>query len=249
MGKQRGFKLDDYVGLVGDVHGKFDKLTELFNAKQKPKIPLCIVLGDVGIGFHSVPFPEKLDPETNRIKFIRGNHDNPEICNNHLNYLGNYGYFDNMDLFFISGAASIDKHHRTENVDWWAKEEIGWEESSLLLSLYERSKPSLVISHDCPGFLLKKMFPFRKHEEIYNSTFSYTNRLLDELYLIHKPKYWIFSHYHSSFKYIEGSTTFKCLNELEFFKLKISKYKKPKKSTKDIFSPTSLTLTSRFLGN
>jgi len=52
------------------------------------------------IGRPGVVLPE-LPPEH---KFIRGNHDDPKFCREHPNYLGNFGYLPDDELFFVSGA-------------------------------------------------------------------------------------------------------------------------------------------------
>jgi hypothetical protein len=52
------------------------------------------------IGRPGVVLPE-LPPEH---KFLRGNHDDPKLCGKHPNYLGEYGYLPDDELFFVSGA-------------------------------------------------------------------------------------------------------------------------------------------------
>ena len=206
------------VGFIGDVHGKFDKLNEILRQKKASSKNQIILVGDVGIGFHNVEYPEDFNPENGHTYFIRGNHDNPSVCSNHKNYLGDFGYIQNLDLFYVSGASSIDKHLRTEGLDWWENEELDWKTSDLVLTLYDSARPSIMVSHDCPLTLLKKLYPFRGDEAI-SRYVSHTNRLLEELYQIHQPKYWVFGHHHVSINIQEEKTLFMGLAELEYKKI------------------------------
>lgn len=90
--------------LIGDVHGKFDRYGEILTG-----LPCSIQLGDMGIGFGLDDLFPKADPTKHR--FLRGNHDNPELCRRHPNYLGDFGF--EFGIFFISGAFSVDRHLRT----------------------------------------------------------------------------------------------------------------------------------------
>ncbi len=200
---------------IGDIHGKFNNLEGILqNLKErdiKGQIRHIFLLGDIGIGFPYHFFPEVIEP-SNKVKFIRGNHDNPIVCAKHKNYLGDYGYLEDLKLFYISGAYSIDKQLRTEGIDWWGTEELNWEDSNNLIRLYEEVKPEIVISHDCPFKVLKHMYS--------NNLFhSHTASLLDSLLEIYEPKHWFFAHHHKSKQFKEGKTSFRCLNELELIKI------------------------------
>ena len=95
---------------LGDVHGKFNQIPY-----HQLGTGLTVCVGDLGIGFPNQDPP--VIPA--HFRFIRGNHDNPEVCRQHPNYLGEYGFLQNPDLFFVGGADSIDKSHRTPGGDWW----------------------------------------------------------------------------------------------------------------------------------
>lgn len=193
--------------LCGDIHGDW---IDLQNILQKNR-GIIIVLGDVGIGFPTLDKNKSsitrtnFECDPNKLKWIRGNHDNPEMCQSHINYLGDFGIF--KDIFFVSGAYSIDREFRTEGVDWWADEELSIEKGYKVLDLYSKTKPNIVISHDCPQSILKYI-----HHQVISTR---TGQLLDELLNIHKPKYWYFAHHHLSWEDNINNTFLKCLNSKE----------------------------------
>jgi hypothetical protein len=84
--------------LIGDIHGRIDEYLKLL--ASLPPGSRSIALGDLYLGRPGVVRPE-LQPEH---KFLRGNHDDPARCRAHPNYLGDYGYVPDDDLFFVSGA-------------------------------------------------------------------------------------------------------------------------------------------------
>lgn len=111
----------------------FKILTELKNDS--------IQLGDLGIGFIKTQnYNNKFNFDNH--KFIRGNHDNPEICKKHKNYLGDYG-ITSQGLFFISGADSLDKKYRTPMINWWQNEELTTNDFKKCLNLYKKEKPEI----------------------------------------------------------------------------------------------------------
>jgi hypothetical protein len=205
------------IFLTGDVHGEWHKLKQILHKNKG----ITISLGDIGIGFIEKKYnplwhldfdaPRYLEGISDfrhnpkRYFWIRGNHDNPDICKIHPNYLGDYGIY--KDIFFVSGAFSIDKEVRTEGEDWWPDEELSIEDGYKLLDLYSTTKPEIVISHDCPYFITKTL---------YSSTRSTrTGQLLDAMYNTWMPSKWIFAHHHISWSKQFSKTKFRCLNILE----------------------------------
>jgi hypothetical protein len=200
--------------LYGDVHAEFKRLeTSLLHFNG-----LTIVLGDLGIGFpHKIlnpayyfdqEAPYMLDVTTNfecsrkKMIFIRGNHDNPEVCRKHYNYLGEFGMF--KDIFFVSGAWSIDRDVRIQGQDWWPDEELSIIQGNECIDLYEKKKPDIIISHDCPSFICKML-----HN---NHTDTRTGTILGAMLAVHQPKMWFFAHHHLSWKTKIENTIFRCLN-------------------------------------
>ena len=184
---------------IGDIHGCFDIYQDLIKNHDK-----SIQLGDFGVGFPDwVPFDIPLDH-----LFLRGNHDNPAVCREHPNYLGDYGF--NEDFFYISGAYSIDKDLRIIDVDWWAEEELSYGDWKAVIDLYSKIRPKTVISHDCPKIVFQTLFnaPYYPNR---------TSQAMDQLWEIHQPKTWIFAHYHVSAKRQVKDTLLVCLNINETF--------------------------------
>ena len=189
--------------LIGDVHVRFVEYKELI----KEIIDPTIQLGDMGLGLgRDFLFP-KLDDKD---RFIRGNHDDPEVCRRTDGYLGDFGSLSD-GIFFISGAYSIDQHRRVEGSTWWPDEELSYKQWAECADQYEKSKPDVVISHECP-------FSCNQFLDGHHYSRNTTSQTLDRfLHHIHKPKLWVFAHHHMSRRFKIDSTDFICLNALEVF--------------------------------
>lgn len=185
---------------IGDVHGCFYQYEQLIKNK---KIDCSIQLGDMGVGFpiyiksltvkkYSYGTKTFAPNKGKNHKFIRGNHDDPEVCEKHPQYLGDFGYLKN-DIFFISGGYSIDKQMRTEWLDWWRDEELSFVKQKKVIELYKKHKPSVVISHECPTEIKKHIINYNNFK---TKITSQTEKLLQSLLDINRPDYWIFGHYH-----------------------------------------------------
>lgn len=98
---------------IGDVHGKFDGYL-----RALPEEGYSMQVGDLGLGFPRGPqgLPQSV---CGRHLFIRGNHDNPDCCRRSPNYAGDWGTLFNDDLFFVSGARSVDADGRIIFLDFW----------------------------------------------------------------------------------------------------------------------------------
>jgi len=191
--------------IIGDIHGKFEEYYIPITSKlENPSIQV----GDMCIGFTGYVFPDTPIQH----KFIHGNHDNPDACIPIKNYLGRYGYLEKEDIFFISGAFSVDKDQRTPGFDYWYNEELNYKESLYALELYKKANPRIVISHDCPS---SAKYEFLKHGR--TMVDSMTNQLLEEMLINSQPSYWFFGHHHVSkkFKVFNYPTQFQCLAEAE----------------------------------
>lgn len=218
--------------VIGDVHGKIDAyLATLEN--RVPAGEQTIQLGDMGIGFEGVHLP-KLE---RRSRFIRGNHDNPAPCRAHPNYLGDYGYLPEEDIFYIGGAFSIDRESRVEGVSWWRDEELSYTELARAIEAYHKSRPRVVVSHECPravSELLLSMLNGGLGHGMYQTYPDYYGRKLGcvrsrtacalQVMLEHwEPEHWFFGHYHvTKTLYVandSGSgfrkTAFHCVGELD----------------------------------
>jgi predicted phosphodiesterase len=202
--------------VISDIHGKFLHLKTILDKDKNSKY---IQLGDLGLGFSRLVLGAPEDPKDfgDNFKFIRGNHCSPEDSKNHKNYLGDYGVITDdlphgMKGFFVSGADSIDKGYRTKGVDWWEEEQLSEKDLMKAIDLYEKEKPDIVFSHDCP----KSMYQYIIRGNYINNM---TANALDIMFKIHQPKLWCFGHHHRHFEKILKGTRFICLAELEVLDL------------------------------
>lgn len=93
-------------------------------------------------------------------------------------------------------------------MDLWEEEELTYRQGAECLSHYETVKPDIVISHTCPYQVLGMMVPFMSRS-------CSTEKLLGMMLEIHKPKMWIFGHFHKSSRFNFQTMEFIVLNELE----------------------------------
>lgn len=205
------------IRIIGDVHGKWSAYQKIIK-----KCGLSLQVGDFGAGFRSrksgafYKLPEEAMQKGHHY-FIRGNHDNPEVCRQHPLCIGDGRTFSG--IFCVGGARSIDRHVRTEGVDWWPDEELSYQEACGVFDRYEEAKPSIVVTHDAPesitdwicvvGGLTK--FP----EE------SLTRKLFDQMLEVHKPKLWVHGHWHIDHHCVNDDVEFIGLGELSYVDIDI----------------------------
>lgn len=195
---------------VGDCHGHFERLRAIRDNYPEP----VFQVGDFGLGFDGfVPeFPKDM-------RFIRGNHDDPAACKAHPNYAGEFGYKDGV--FWCGGAYSIDHAWRRQynashfNKVWWPDEELSLGALVDAQRLYDETKPSVVLTHEAPeaarNKLLMQIVPdFRPEKNVYTRTATAFQKMFES----HKPKLWVFGHYHITQSFEIEGTKFQCLNEL-----------------------------------
>lgn len=189
---------------IGDVHGNLLRYGWIIR-----KYDCSIQLGDMGLGFARNPLNSL--PESDVHKFIRGNHDNPEVCSKHKNYLGDYGYIENISLFFVSGALSVDRKMRKENVNWWKNEELPVEALIQMADVFAEKKPRIVVSHDCPEVVAWLM---QTDQQKLNDP-SNTRDYLQAAFEAHQPEFWLYGHWHKTSKKTVNNTQFVCVGELD----------------------------------
>jgi hypothetical protein len=203
---------------IGDVHGKYERYKKILKGSSA-----SIQVGDMGIGFWKTrtmgePVPD-VNPPHKRMKefnarFIRGNHDNPGKCRSNSQWIKDGTVEGNM--MFVGGAMSIDIYRRTEGLSWWRDEELSYGEWFEVIDKYNQVKPKYMVTHDCPTEIGKLIIPdSEKHKSI-------TAQALETMFESHKPDYWIFGHYHRSWRQNVLGTEFICLNELEHIDLELS---------------------------
>lgn len=210
---------------IGDVHGKYDRYKKIIKSCTD-----SIQVGDMGVGFrryigHDIGSPYPNPPYDHMVagnhKFIRGNHDNPSTCRSHTQWIED-GHTETTDLgnkmMFVGGAFSIDRAWRNEGYDWWADEELTHAELYSMIDLYLEFKPDIMVTHDCPSSVADIIFADDMRYGKFNSR---TGSALESMFANHKPKTWLFGHWHLSKNQTIDGTNFICLAELETLQLDI----------------------------
>ncbi|MFW6120570.1 MAG: metallophosphoesterase [Petrotogales bacterium] len=198
--------------LIGDIHGLFWDYKRILQSSGDKE---SLVLGDYGLGFPNTMDGIDLSDVDGTHLFLRGNHDNPEVCRKSPYYIGDFGIFEGdfidgffTKLFYISGAWSIDQAWRTPGISWWPEEELSYEELDNAVNLYIKETPDIVCSHDCPEEILQIFYSGTAHP-------TRTSQALSAMFQHHTPSYWFFAHHHKSWRKNVMSCNFVCLDELE----------------------------------
>ena len=193
-----------WIRIIGDVHGLTNQYLGLI---KKPSY--SVQLGDHGFNYDHLK-----NVDASRHHILGGNYDNMESLPQQPHYLGDFGtsILGGVDLFYIRGGRSIDKEMRILNVSWWQEEELNYMQGVECLKEYQKTKPRLVISHECPASVLSVV----ANRSFGNIPPSYTSMLLHQCLEIHRPAIWIFGHYHKSFRFTLESTLYVALDELAF---------------------------------
>ncbi len=204
--------------ILGDVHGQLDLMRR--HLKKISADELVIQIGDLGIGFpkgQSENFPK-------RFKFIVGNHDNPEVAKKHPNYMGDFGCeeIEGHKIFWVGGAWSIDQNRRIEGRDWWREEELSVVDLGKAFDLYYDYKPDIMITHDGPVSATRALmnrYALGNWDYTKEPFPTRTGQALSSMFEAYKPKSWFFGHWHTSWHKLIQGTEFRCINELEFYKV------------------------------
>lgn len=187
--------------VVGDIHGKLSRYHNLIQNKQPE---YSIQLGDFGFSREHDWFLTTMDCTKHKVLF--GNHDDYTYLNREHS-LGDFTVLYSGEIMAIRGGYSIDKARRIIGVDWWEEEELSFEKWGQCIDTYTQTRPSIVLSHECPTDPLLQMFGI--------DTPSATAKGLQALFAIHQPARWIFGHHHKSSRRVFGRTEFICLAECE----------------------------------
>jgi predicted phosphodiesterase len=182
---------------IGDIHGNVSYVQEQYAREGFDKM---VQLGDFGFSTAYLSL-NSFDPD--RLKVLGGNHDEYPWLITYPHYLGDYGMLDDQ-IFFARGAYSIDRDLRVEGANWWAMEEMTYDQLEACAEDYRDLKPRIVISHDGPDDITSRWYPNRK---VYSSTAS----MLSHLYYHHQPKVWLFGHHHKHSMTRIMNTVFVCV--------------------------------------
>lgn len=209
------------IKFIGDVHGKFSRYKKIIaNCENSFQV------GDFGVGFKKRDMNGDIVGTSNppfdamsrgNHRFIRGNHDNPSACRNHKFWIPDGTMYEG--IFCIGGAKSIDKDYRFEGEDWWADEELSYDEFYKIMDIYENVKPDIVCTHDCPAEVATRFM--LAHNKYKAQNLSRTCQALQSVFEIHQPKHYIFGHWHHTMNFEFKGTQFHCLGELDHMDLEI----------------------------
>jgi len=190
------------IRFIGDVHGVFPEYMGLIEGVSQ-----SIQVGDFGIGFGNDEGTVTAAMAQGNHRFVRGNHDDPAACKRHPAWIADGTMHEG--IFCVGGAFSIDRADRTQGVDWWPDEELTIQSFYTVLDLYEHLKPDVVVTHDCPERIASVLFEGRR--PIKTRTAQALERMLD----IHRPKFWVFGHWHHRRHAIVEGVEFLCLATLD----------------------------------
>ena len=217
--------------IIGDVHGKFQEYIALTKGCD-----YSIQVGDMGFDYSEL---RAINQDNH--KFIGGNHDNydkyyasPYVIKTTATRSGSKDFgtatHGGLDFFFVRGGFSIDWKQRQRSFlmggakTYWDNEELSIEEMEMALWQYQKMKPDVVITHECPRSISKHvgdnkilgMFGYNPDRFT-----TKTSELLEMMFQYHQPKMHFFGHYHVPFNKIINGTRFICLPELGYFDMKI----------------------------
>lgn len=226
----------DKLLIVGDVHGEFDYLEDLIESTPCFAV---IVAGDFGF-WKAPPFAphpngqqfihQYYDFEV-PVYFVDGNHEDHNSLEQLVEIHGKNSPIDigsncwyiprgcvfqltnpvtnkTISILGLGGAYSIDKHLRVANVSWFEQEQLRHKD---IIDLQPRDDIDIIVSHTCPEVILKRVaktcnIPYNRIIE------RQTEKLLDGVFDIIKPKRWVFGHWHQVAQYRAKGTTFNLLN-------------------------------------
>ncbi len=218
------------VRFIGDVHGKYERYKKII-----VESPPSIQVGDMGIGFRRTQGPREGEFYTNpphyamepNHRFIRGNHDNPQECAKHSQWIAD-GAVEG-DMMFIGGAVSIDRAFRQEGYSWWPDEELSSEQLGTLVDKYQQVKPRIMVTHDAPEEVAAEIVDWDRASmdrkanpvKLDPAHSSRSRQAFQSMWVSHSPDIWIFGHWHKSFDHVLRGTRFICLAELEHKDLEV----------------------------
>lgn len=195
---------------IGDVHGTIPRYLDIITEMLPPNAQ-SLQVGDMGLFTDE---KAKQLPVMPSHKFFRGNHDSPQLCQSHPNYLGDYGYMKKQEMFWMAGGYSIDHARRLEGVSKWHDEELGWNVLQTVIEMYADTKPKIVVSHECPS-VIKAIQLANAYSHLPPGVMdpkahyvSRTENALQTMFEAHKPDVWVFGHYHFLLDTIEEGTRF-----------------------------------------
>jgi len=203
--------------IIGDIHGNWHDYQLLTNPATA-EIPHSVQVGDFGIGFHGDYWHDRVNDfhgANTGHRFIRGNHDSPELCRKQMVGWIADGTVEN-DVMYMGGAWSIDRDFRTPGVDWWQDEELSHRTLNQMIEVYATVKPRVMITHDAPTLASYYMFVRKGNSFGPTLHLTRTGEALQAMFEIHQPEEWYFGHWHVTTNMTLSGTKFQCLGICDF---------------------------------
>lgn len=217
------------IRFIGDVHGKFSAYTRVLKDSPHPTIQV----GDMGVGFRSTNLHNYGAPSANppydlmvegNHRFIRGNHDSPEVCKAHTQCYLDGQYIPDKQMMLVGGAFSIDWEWRVKDFSWWADEELSTSALQEIRDCFASLKPRVMVTHTCPTeicdiHITEMTMPGGSSS--FRLPPSRTEMAFQEMFAIHQPELWVYGHWHRNKDWVINGTRFVCLDELSTFDYEI----------------------------
>jgi hypothetical protein len=207
---------DPKLRVIGDVHGAYAYYDYLAD-----NAPYSLAVGDMGWN------PQLIDQDPRFHRAIAGNHEvydpeHPKYYKKFPVFLGDWGTHEVPGLppiFYVRGAWSIDWKKRAFKFppEWWAEEELSIPQLNEVIEAYCDIKPEIVVSHEAPLDVVHLVTDARFARDYgYDSGVikSKTNQAFQAMLENHRPKRWIFGHYHKRRDFEIDGTQFTCLDML-----------------------------------
>lgn len=159
--------------ILGDVHGEFEFLPTIL--KDVPDDGQIIQIGDFGVYREYKDRWNKIAAQLDRFEkpiwFIDGNHEefplfyDPDQIEpykvpgwDRLMWIprGLVLEIEGRRIGFMGGAASPDRYHRTEGLDWWPQEAISYGEFERMMQ--NEGPIDFLITHSPPQRIVSKYF-------------------------------------------------------------------------------------------
>ena len=201
--------------ITGDCHQRFDKIYNFIYKMNLTENDNIIVLGDMGLFWRYdkqdadmiIDFYE--DQFKCNLYFIDGNHENFNLLKHipiidatgigkvskHIFYIprGTVVNFEGKKCLCLGGADSIDKGRRTENLGWWADEQITQEQIDNVIAghydyVFTHAAPRDIVDYN-KAILCDPRFA---DLDIDTTSENRLQQLRDKITFDH----WCFGHYH-----------------------------------------------------
>ncbi|SEW56402.1 metallophosphoesterase [Chitinophaga arvensicola] len=232
--------------IIGDLHGGYPEILYRIKKFQLERTSF-IQVGDWGLGFQQQALDVKalsqidkfLGEKENRLYILRGNHDHKWFWDHrdtfhlqNVKLVKDYEVLEieKREVFFIGGGISIDRLSRTPGKDYWADEEIHFDET--LLKSVTAQDIDIVISHVAP----KEAWPYTFDPIVLHfigkeiaagkdlaGDLENERQLMSRIYSHLKAagcKEWYYGHYHESHVEEHNGVIFRCVAIQEMYDVK-----------------------------